>query len=51
MAGVNHVGGWWALRLSFGVKREHILRIDLSSCQELSMSLQAKLGTKSTSRK
>ena len=40
MAGVNHLGCWWALSLNLGIKREHTLRIiDLSSCQELSMSL------------
>ena len=51
MAGVNYLGGWWALSLTLGLKSEHALRIGLSSCQKLSMSLLTKHGLKSTSRK
>ena len=45
-------GGWWALILKLGIKREHALRItDLCSCQELLMSFLVKYGMKLTSRK
>ena len=49
---MNHLGGWWTLSLTLGLKIEHaLIIIDSSYCQELSMSLLAKHGMKSTSRK
>ena len=45
----EHLGGWWALSLTLGIKREYTLRIiGLISCQESLMLLLAKCGMKST---